>query len=86
MQHPTNLYLGSASGLVNSPIALAVGTTQALADVNGDGYADYIVGDASDGIGKVEVYLGGPAGVAATPSVTIVPVGELQFGESIGAQ
>jgi hypothetical protein len=42
-------------------------------DVNGDGYADIAVGspEADMGRGRVDVFYGGPGGVAVTPSVTL---------------
>ena len=73
------VYEGGPSGLAASPafsatgegpnnrFGLSLGTT---GDVNGDGYADLAVG--ADGYasnsGRAYVYLGGPAGLAASPA------------------
>jgi hypothetical protein len=45
-------------------------------DVNGDGYADLVVGAPLQNLGAMEegnafVYLGGPAGLPSTPSTTL---------------
>ena len=40
-------------------------------DVNGDGYDDVAIGYASSTYGIATLHLGGPAGVAATPSTTL---------------
>jgi hypothetical protein len=42
-------------------------------DVNGDGYADLAVGapEADSGRGRVDVFYGGPSGIASTPSATL---------------
>jgi hypothetical protein len=79
------LYLGSATGLATSPV-WTVESNQAGAwfancvatagDVNGDGYADVIVGaddydHPQSGEGKAFVYLGSAAGLSTTPSWTV---------------
>lgn len=75
------LYLGSPSGLLTAPSWTAeinqanarFGTSVAWAgDVNGDGYADVIIGaiDANNGQsgeGRAFVYAGGPSGLASSP-------------------
>jgi hypothetical protein len=84
------VYLGSASGLSASPSVtfvdplddpdVAFGHSVASAgDVNGDGYADLIVGAArmdNTGSGRAYVYLGGAAGVASAPAVTLTDLDE----------
>ena len=65
-------------------------------DLNGDGYDDVVVsasgwdstvqGATVSDVGRIQVYLGGPAGLAATPSFTFL--GEAagdQLGTSVGA-
>ncbi len=78
-----HVYHGSPAGLSATPTTSLVGltakggfgTTAASAgDVNGDGYADVIVGaNGSDGgVGRAYVYLGGPSGLAASPATTLL--------------
>ncbi|WP_324674231.1 FG-GAP-like repeat-containing protein [Hymenobacter sp. GOD-10R] len=77
------LYLGSSTGLPTTPsISLfdptattndVFGSSLASAgDVNGDGYADVIIGapGASNLQGRAYLYLGGSTGLATTPSVS----------------
>jgi hypothetical protein len=56
-------------------------------DVNGDGYADIIVGAYvnSNYNGKVYLFLGGPSGPSTTPSWTAVGAGGEEFGESVAS-
>ncbi len=67
----------------SAPVNTSSGSTL---DVNGDGYADLAVGAPSTGSyrGRVYVFHGGPAGLAATPATTINgPAGDsLQLGQS----
>jgi transcription antitermination factor NusG len=78
------IYPGSATGLVTTPMVTipAPGSTGATTffhgpyvtgagDVNGDGYDDVAIGYASSTYGVATLHLGGPAGVAATPSTTL---------------
>ncbi|MDP2323750.1 MAG: FG-GAP-like repeat-containing protein [Gammaproteobacteria bacterium] len=79
------LYLGDATGLSNTP-AWTVEGNQAGArfgaavatagDVNGDGFADVIIGASGHDNGETDegrayVFLGGPAGLATTPAWTV---------------
>jgi FG-GAP-like repeat/FG-GAP repeat len=73
------IYLGSATGPSTTPlVALTAdvagtsgGTSVACAgDVNGDGYADLLVGTPNGQTGGAFLYLGSPTGPSATPSLT----------------
>ncbi|MDP2306526.1 MAG: FG-GAP-like repeat-containing protein [Pseudomonadota bacterium] len=85
-----HVHLGSASGPTDTPDltwtgnTLADGFGQAVAgagDVDGDGYADIVVGasDYETSTGRALVYLGGATGPAATPATTLA--GEHPFDE-----
>lgn len=85
------LHYGNATGLPSAPSltlgmnvpGAAFGTSVASAgDVNGDGYADAIVGAPLSGSGRAYVYLGAVGGLAAAPAFTLT--GGSQFGASVG--
>ncbi len=87
------VHYGSTNGLPTAPsltleanIAGArFGASVASAgDINGDGYADLVVGaPLSGGTGAAYVYLGSAAGLATTPALTWAgPVGS-EFGASV---
>ncbi len=72
---------GTANGLNPTPTFTATGeaiggyfgiSVGTAGDVNGDGYADVIVGAYlyNNDIGRVYVYLGSPTGLSATPAFT----------------
>jgi hypothetical protein len=93
-----SVYLGGAAGLSSTPTTLQapfagsfpeLGTSVASAgDVNGDGFADVIAGapEASgESPGAAYLYLGGPAGVSATPTKIPAPANEASFGWSVSS-
>ncbi|HKQ97061.1 MAG TPA: FG-GAP-like repeat-containing protein [Candidatus Polarisedimenticolia bacterium] len=86
------IYMGGASGLAGSPSWMVSGTEReehvgdsvAMADVNGDGYADVVIG--SDGYfnnftnsGRLQLYAGSAAGPALTPAWDLSEGGSQQY-------
>jgi hypothetical protein len=77
--HRVFIHLGSATGTVPTPASeLSInmddtkthfGMTKVGLDVNGDGYWDIAVG--APWIGQVFVFMGGPSGMAVTPSAQV---------------
>ncbi len=76
------VFLGSATGLSATPATTMVGpyagagdfgrAVAGAGDVNGDGFADVIVGAFNaNTVGRAYVYLGSATGVSATPDVTL---------------
>jgi hypothetical protein len=65
-------------------------TIDSAGDVNGDGFGDVVVGqcdvDMTPGAyGAAYVYLGGPAGISAMPTVLLQPVPGVAFGDAAGS-
>jgi hypothetical protein len=91
------VYLGGAEGLdAMQPVVLAVTTgptegygtsVSSAGDVNGDGYADVLVGalDDAGGAGAVYLYLGGVDGPMNTPTRLIGPAPQGSFGCSVAS-
>jgi hypothetical protein len=87
------LYLGGPAGLVTAPVPLDATLRGTVGfslgggfDVNGDGYADLLVGDP--GAQHVYVYLGGQNGLVAPPAATLgpgLPDGGSASSQSFGA-
>lgn len=85
------VYHGSASGLLTTPattLTAPTGTTSfgasvsSAGDVNGDGYADVLVGAPDSN--RAYLYYGRAAGLSTTAAVTLVPTGAgANFGVSV---
>jgi FG-GAP-like repeat/FG-GAP repeat len=79
------VYRGSKNGISTTPSVVLngeqskgeFGRTLTVGDVNGDGYADIMIGahgtDAGAGFhqGRIFIYYGGPKGISTTPSQTL---------------
>jgi hypothetical protein len=89
------VYRGGTGGLSAAPSVTldSFGSSLASAgDVNGDGYADLLVGAPSAGVpvskddGVVFVYLGGPGGISGSPAATLSQGnGTGLFGQSVAS-
>jgi FG-GAP-like repeat/FG-GAP repeat len=85
------VYLGGPNGLSAAPLvgltkpdgtSLDSTTVASAGDVNGDGYADILVGDPAGETGAAYLYLGGPTGPSAIPSVTFAGL-DSAFGAAL---
>jgi hypothetical protein len=85
------VYLGSATGLATAPatsltgldgVNANFGAVAGVGDVDGDGYADAMIGArAANGTGRAYVYLGSATGLATTPATSLTgPVANGNFG------
>jgi hypothetical protein len=91
------VYPGSASGIATSPSLTLTSAEQSLSfgnvvagagDINGDGFADLVVGAPQEDSnrGAVYVYLGGPAGIPATASIKLAgPDSNSYFGSAVAS-
>ena len=86
------VYVGSASGLGTTPATTLGGPAGSsgfglgaagAGDVNGDGYADVIVGAPNSA--NAYVYLGGSAGIATTPSITLSGGYDSALGDAVAS-
>jgi len=89
----TYLYLGSSSGVEVTPTFTATGTVDntffgdnvaGAGDVDGDGYADMVIGDYGaevDGVqkGRAYVYMGGSAGLNRIPTFIATGMDDFDF-------
>ena len=83
------VHYGSATGIAVAPSLTLTGTagTQfgtsvaSAGDVNGDGYADVVVGAPLSGAGAAYIYMGSPGGLVAAPALTLT--GGSLFGTSV---
>lgn len=92
-----HLYLGGPSGLGTAPAATLTGPDGAegkfgfdvaeAGDVNGDGFADVIVGapSVSSGAGRAYLFLGSATGLAAAPTRTLMGPSGGEFGRAVGS-
>ena len=90
------VYLGSTAGIHSTSDMMLAAPGEATerfasviasaGDIDGDGYADVIVGSPNSNTdpGKAYVYFGGPSGISATPSVTITG-SDPSFGTAVSA-
>jgi hypothetical protein len=94
----TYVYLGGAGGLAVTPATTLTGSdgpgggfgasVASAGDVNGDGYADLVVGAraVANDVGRAYVYLGGAGGLSSTPATTLTETDEtVQFGSSVAS-
>ena len=93
-----SVYLGGPGGLSTADPTMLTGGTGPLAgfgssvasagDVDGDGFADVVVGAPNEGggaPGTVYLYPGGPSGLSAMPTAIPGPADHLYFGNAVAS-
>ena len=96
MNGTVSLYLGSANGLVTPAATTLTGSVYAqlgwsvstAGDINGDRFADVVVGDPGGGNpanspGEARVYLGSANGLMTPPSATLNGSDDSKFGSAV---
>ena len=87
------VFAGGPSGPAASPTREWIGDVQsgefggyvdASGDVNGDGFADVLVGQARSGSGKVHVFYGGAGGASAAADEVLLAPSGTYFGVDVG--
>lgn len=87
------VYYGSSNGLSATPdLTLEVNVANArfgycvatAGDVDGDGYADVVVGAPEEGgNGRIYIFKGGPGGLSATPFLTLNGTAGSRYGHAV---
>jgi hypothetical protein len=97
-----SVYLGGATGIATTPTLTLTGpdtdaafngfggSVATAGDVNGDGYADLVVGADEAGennTGNAYIYLGSATGLSIAPAATLAPATsiEISFGNSVAS-